>query len=130
MGHEPLWCERESVACMQVPVTSHQTHKSDLLNNPEACTSLWFPEKSRSAKSKSKFPAPQKRAADNKQMGLALERLQADSSTKSNPSTPPGSAVGAQNLVAMAYSSPATPVRPSYIRHSFSIHTTAFIRPC
>lgn len=70
---------------MQVPVTSHQKHKSDLLNNPDSRNMLWFPEKSRASKLKGKFLASQKKAADNKQQGLAAERLQGptDSSGKS-----------------------------------------------
>lgn len=81
---------------MQVPVTSHQKHKSDLLNNPDARSTLWFPEKSRNSKSKSKFPNNQKKAADNKQQGLAAERLQCDSAKSA--------AGGAQNLAEMANS--------------------------
>ena len=96
--------------CMQVPVTSHQTYKSDMLNNPDVPNNLWFPEKPRSANIGSKYPATQKRAADNKLMGLTLDRLQADSSAKSNGSTPSGATSGARTLVCIGTC--ITPVRP------------------
>jgi hypothetical protein len=93
---------------MQVPVTSHQKHKSDLLNNPDSRSLLWFPEKARNAKGKGKYPSNSlKRAADNKQQGLAAERLQIGSESGSallGKST--GAPISAaQDLVKMSHSS-------------------------